>query len=125
MRDTDNQKLADLALLGLLAVAVLTVAVPFLSPVRAFVVFFAVLLVPGAAVLTFLEIERPSTYVALAAVLSLAVCTAGSLALTWLHFWHPLVLAGLLAVGSAALLSTDLSRRLQPRTAHPSTEDRA
>jgi len=122
----DIRKLADAVLLGLLALAVLTVALPFLSPLRGAVVFAAILLVPGGAALTFFDIERPSTYLALAVVLSLSIATLTSLVMVWLNLWHPLVLAAILAIGSAALLGKDLSRRLHPPApSHPSTEARA
>ena len=122
----DARRLADVLLLGLLALAVLTVALPFLSPLRSAVVFAAVLLVPGGAALTFFDIERPSTYLALAVVLSLTIATLTSLVIVWLNLWHPLVLAAILAAGSAALLGIDLSRRPHPPTPiHPSTEARA
>jgi hypothetical protein len=59
-------------------------------------------------------------------VLSLTVATLASLVMVWLNIWHPLVLAAILAAGSAALLGIDLSRRLHPPTpSHPSTEARA
>jgi hypothetical protein len=100
---------ADVWLLALTAAAAL-VAVVSVQPARPLLVAMAACLVPGAAVLTMLPTPDRLTYLALAVGFSLALEVAGSLALAWLHWWHPEALGIALVVGSAGVLTSDLMR---------------
>jgi hypothetical protein len=99
----------DVALLGLCGLAALAIA-GALGPARPVVVLLAALLVPGGAMLTLLEVSEPLSAAALAVGLSLALEIAGSLAIVWTTFWHPVVLALALGAASVALLVRDLVR---------------
>ncbi len=107
----------DIALLGLCGLAALGIA-GALGPARPFVVLLAALFVPGGAALTLLEVSEPLSAAALAIGLSLALEIAGSLAIVWTTFWHPVVLALVLGAASVALLTRDLAR-LAPRLSRP------
>lgn len=99
----------DLVLLWLCALGALAVA-GLLGPARPFVVLVAALSVPGGAVLTRLNVDNTLTAVAITIGLSLGLDIAGSLALVWSTYWHPVVLAHLLGAGSAILLVWDILR---------------
>ncbi len=100
----------DVALLVLCGLAALAIA-GALGPARPVVVLLAALFVPGGAALTLLDVSEPLSAAALAVGLSLALEIAGSLAIVWTTYWHPVVLALVLGAASVALLSRDLARR--------------
>jgi hypothetical protein len=99
-----------LSLLALLVAAVPLALFGGGTPLRAVVVFAALLLVPGGALLTLLPVGRLPEWLSLAVCLSLAIDVAGSLTLIWSHWWHPEVLAVALAVLSGAALLASLVR---------------
>lgn len=80
------------------------------TPIRALVVFVAMLFVPGGSVLTLLPVDRIPEWLGLAVSFSLAIEVAGSLILIWTQWWHPEVLALVLTVLSGAALLTSLGR---------------
>jgi len=80
------------------------------TPIRAFVVFAAMLLVPGGSVLTLLPVDRIPEWLGLAVSFSLAIEVAGSLVLIWTQWWRPEVLALVLTVLSGAALLRSLGR---------------
>jgi hypothetical protein len=80
------------------------------TPLRALVVFAALLFVPGGALLTLLPVGRIPEWIGLAISLSLAIEVAGSLILIWSHWWRPEILALVLAILSAAALLTSIRR---------------
>ncbi|MCW3038211.1 MAG: hypothetical protein JWM31_116 [Solirubrobacterales bacterium] len=102
----------DLALLGLLAVTVLVVAadVPLARPLA---VLATGLLVPGAAILTRL---RPATDLLVSVGVAIGLSIALEIGLATLAavtgWWHPVLLAAILAAGAAALLAADLRTAL-------------
>ncbi len=108
--DGRTRALGDIALLGLLAAASV-VAVAGAGPLRPFIVFAAICLVPGGAILTRLATGEAITHLALAIGLSLALVIAGSLALAWSGWWHPEALGVTLGAASGLLLGHDLWRR--------------
>lgn len=99
----------DGALLVLLSCAAIVIAIP-VTVLRPPIVLASALLVPGAAVLTRLEIEDPVVGGALAIALSIAIDVLGSLALVWTGWWHPGVLAVTLGAGATVLLVDDMRR---------------
>jgi hypothetical protein len=100
----------DVALLVLCGLAALAI-VGALGPARPVVVLLAALFVPGGAALTLLDVSEPLSAAALAVGLSLSLEIAGSLAIVWTTYWHPVVLALVLGAASVALLARDLARR--------------
>ncbi len=112
--EDSHRLLIDAALLLLIAGGAAAIAGAF-GGARPFVVFVAACLVPGGALLTRLRVGDPAAAVGLAIGLSLGVEIVGSLALVWSGFWHPVLLAAVLGVGSTALIGSDLSPALQRR----------
>lgn len=110
----------DKAMVSLAGAAVVAIAVDMTSALRAVVVFAAVLLVPGAAIVRYLHPNDLPSFLGLAVVISLAAATVTSMALIWLDWWHPLALAVATCVLSCALLLWDIrgiSRTLEKATA--------
>lgn len=106
------------SLFVLLVAAVLLVFLGGDSRTRALIVFAALLFVPGGAVLTLLPVDRLPEWCGLAITFSLAIEVAGSLILIWTQWWHPEVLALVLAILSGAALLVSLGRAR--RSARPS-----
>lgn len=80
----------------------------------------AMLLVPGGALLTRIHLANPAEWVGLAIALSLALETAGCLAMVWSGWWHPEILAVVVAAVSAALIVTDMAKKTaEMRSAAP------
>jgi hypothetical protein len=102
---------------GLLLLAVLAAgAVIFtLDPVRPWLVFAAMLLVPGGAVLTLLDLDDVPMAIGLAIVISLAIDAALATLVLWSRWWHPEIVAGVVGLVCVVLLSDDL-RRLRRST---------
>lgn len=82
---------------------------------RAVLVLATAVLVPGWAVLTRLPRTDLLTSAALAVVISLALEICGSLVFGWVGWWHPWVLAVVLAAASAVLITYDLAGLLGAR----------
>ena len=106
---------ALLALLGLTGVAVAG-DVPVLRPVT---VLLALLLVPGAAVLTRLRVDDLATAAALAIGFSLALNVMLAAALARAHTWEPWVIAVAFGVPATILLAVDLYRATVDQRAAP------
>jgi len=106
-----RRRQADVALLLLIGEATaLNIAAP-VGGARTIVTFLAAVLVPGAAIVTWLDTRDGVQAVALAIGLSLGVDIAVSLAMAWLGLWHPSLAAAGLAAISAIVLATDFARR--------------
>jgi GT2 family glycosyltransferase len=111
--------IVDIALLALIAVAAVAIVVP-VDPVRPFAVFAAACVVPGGALMTRLNVvDDLATAAGVALALSLALLTAGSLALAWVGWLHPELLGLLVGGASGALLAADLRRTLRDPRAQP------
>jgi hypothetical protein len=97
---------------GLLLLTVLAVGAALLAldPVRPWLVFAAMLLVPGGAVLTLLDLDDLPTALGLAVVISLAIDATLATLVLWSRWWHPEVVAGVVAVVCVLLLADDLRR---------------
>jgi hypothetical protein len=97
---------------GLLVLAVLAAAAALLAfdPVRPWLVFAAMLLVPGGAALTLLDLDDLPTVLGLAVVLSLAIDAALATFVLWSRWWHPEIVGGVVGVLCVALLADDLRR---------------
>jgi hypothetical protein len=98
---------------GLLVLLVAAVPMVYFggdSPIRALLVFAAMLLIPGGSVLTLLPVDRLPEWFGLAIAFSLTIEVAGSLILIWTEWWRPEVLALVLTILSAAALLTSLGR---------------
>jgi hypothetical protein len=102
---------------GLLLLTVLAAgaAILALEPVRPWLVFAAMLLVPGGTVLTLLDLDDLPTAIGLAMVISLAIDATLATLVLWSRWWHPEVVAGVAGVVCVLLLSDDL-RRLRRST---------
>ena len=106
---------ADAGLVALIAAAVAVALAPAPAGIRIAVMLVAACLVPGGAVVRYLQLEFGASWVAIAAAVSLALEVAGSLALVWTGWWHPEVLAIGLGAASALLIVVDWSRpRAEP-----------
>jgi O-antigen biosynthesis protein len=106
---------ADAGLVALIAAAVAVALAPVPTGVRIAVMLVAACLVPGGALVRYLQLEFGASWVAIAAAASLAVEVAGSLALVWTGWWHPELLAIGLGAVSALLIVFDWSRpRAEP-----------
>jgi hypothetical protein len=108
-----RRALVDLALILLVMCAAVAAAIP-IGTVRPFLVFAAALIVPGAALLTLMDVREPLLAVAVAVAVSIAIDIVGSLLFVWTDFWHPAALAIALAAVSVGLLLGDIRRRAQP-----------
>lgn len=95
-------------MLALTVGALLAVVVSVPTPIRWPIVFAAVVLVPGSAILTLIPVNDVGAHLGLAVALSLAVGVVGSTVTLWLGWWHPLLLAAAIAVASGAALILDL-----------------
>jgi glycosyltransferase involved in cell wall biosynthesis len=106
---------ADAGLVALIAAAVAVALAPAPAGIRIAVMLVAACLVPGGALVRYLQLEFGASWVAIAAAVSLALEVAGSLALVWTGWWHPEVLAIGLAAVSALVIVVDWSRpRAEP-----------
>lgn len=102
-----GRRTVDLALLALLAAAAGAVAAD-LPVLRPLLVLGAMLLVPGAAVLTRLRVPDALSGVALAIGLSLALDALLAAALAAVGLWDPLVAGAVVAGAAALVLAADL-----------------
>lgn len=100
----------ELALLGLLLIAPLTIALPMPQVIRVLVVLAAVMLAPGAAAVARLPFSQVGVYVAVVIAVSMAIGVAGATVSLWVGWWHPYLLAGLLGAASFALLVLDVRK---------------
>lgn len=108
--------IADALVLTLaLAAAAADIATASASTLRLVLSGLAALLVPGAAVLLFLRPRELVEAAAAAIGVSLAVEVIGSLILVWAGWFHPVVLAGAIALPSGIALAWDCWRCLLPR----------
>lgn len=107
-----RQRIAvDVALIGLAVAAVALVATAPGGPARPIVVFFAMVLLPGASILTVLPVrDRPSA-LALAVVLSLAIDTLVSVVLVWSTWFEPIIAGAVVLASCVLLLLLDLRRQ--------------
>ncbi|WP_462188178.1 hypothetical protein [Frankia sp. CcWB2] len=94
--------------LGLICLVVLPLAVA--GGLRAAVIVPAMLLLPGAAALSFVAINERALWVGLAVCVSLAVEAVVLCVLLWLRLWHPTVVAAVLAVLSMAVILRNAAR---------------
>lgn len=97
------------ALLSTIALLV-TVAVGIQGAVRILLALAFVTLVPGWAILGGLAVQDCIRRMVLAVPVSLALCAAAATISLWLHAWRPMVLFGVLALGSMALIAWRLAR---------------
>lgn len=104
-----------LLLLLALAAAVADVVAPAGSSLRLVLSGLAALFVPGAAILTLLRPRELLEAATTAIGLSLAVEVIGSLVLIWAGWFHPVLLAGAIAVPSGIALAWDFWRCLTAR----------
>jgi hypothetical protein len=96
-------------LLGLGCLAVTLCLLNASAPLRALGLLVAACLVPGGAMLTFLQVDGVTSLLAIAVSLSLSVEIAGSLAMVWTHWWHPIGFAVLIGTLAAILLIVDVA----------------
>lgn len=101
---------------GALLLLTLAVAVACAGQVnttaRLLLLLLAACLVPGGALLTVLPVADLLLWCSLAVALSLAIEAAGTLAMIWSGFWHPVAWALVLAALAAGALGLDLWRKL-------------
>lgn len=110
---------AELVLAAFGVVAAVLVAVDAPGAVRAVVVFAAVLLVPGWAVLRRFPAIEPAARLVFTVVGSIVVFTLLSLVMVWTGVWHPRAVAVVVLLAGAGLI---LRRPLVPlATAHSHT----
>jgi hypothetical protein len=105
-----RQRNFDIFVLCVTQLAIFVVAIGLEGPVRYLIVLLAAILVPGAAVVSRLQLRETSAYLALTVAISLAVCTVGAMAMVWGGFWHPLIFGTVLALASTAVLVYDVWR---------------
>lgn len=107
-----NQRLrvVELALIAVGIGAVLVVASGITGPLRILFVAPALLLLPGAAIVSRLGIDTVATGLGLTLALSLAVSTAGMMFLLAINWYQPFLLAALLALASLGVLALDVRR---------------
>ncbi|WP_256787864.1 hypothetical protein [Frankia sp. AvcI1] len=94
--------------LGLICLVVLPLDAP--GGLRAVVILPAVLLLPGAAVLSFVAIRDKALWAGLAVCVSLAVEAVVLCVLLWLRIWHPDAVAAVLVVLSVAIIVVNARR---------------
>lgn len=105
-----DQGRVDLACVALAVLAAVTVATGMHGPVRWILVAAAVLVVPGASLVSLLPVRDVWAYAGLAIALSLAVSTLGATVLVWIKWLQPGALGTALAVASCVLLLLDYRR---------------
>lgn len=98
----------DVVMLILTAGALAAIVVDASGPIRWPLVFAAVTLVPGSAIMSRIPVNDVGAYLGLAVALSFAVGVVGSTLTVWIGWWHPLVLGGLIAVASCVALALDI-----------------
>lgn len=103
----------DVAALVTTAALMVTMAFGVQGAVRELLALAFITLVPGWAVIGRLALEGGIRRIALAVPVSLATCTAAATTMLWLHAWRPIVLFGVLALGSAALINWTLTTPLR------------
>jgi uncharacterized membrane protein len=113
--DAVRRQLFDLVMLCLLEVTVILVAFDVAAPLRAVLVVASVLLVPGAAIVAWLDVDDLATFLSLDLAASVAVAVVLGAALLWFRWWHPLVPAAVLATVCTAVLLLDIIRITQKR----------
>lgn len=92
-----------LAVFGLVAAALVVIDVP--GPVRAVVVFAAVILLPGWTILRRLPSLELAARLILTVVGSIVVMTLLSLAMVWLGVWHPRGVVTLILVATSVTIA--------------------
>jgi hypothetical protein len=95
-------------MLALAGSALLAIVVGAPAPIRWPVVFAAVVLVPGSAIMTLIPVNDVGGWLGLAVALSLGVGVVGSTVTLWLGWWHPLVSAAAIALASCVAFVLDL-----------------
>jgi uncharacterized membrane protein len=111
-----GREIVDGLLLALaLAAAVADIVAAAGSTLRLVLSGLAALFVPGAAILTLLRPRELLEAAATAIGLSLAVEVIGSLVLIWAGWFHPVLLAGAIAVPSGIAIASDFWRCLMAR----------
>jgi hypothetical protein len=103
-----NRRWFDIAMLAVAVCATVAVAVGLEGPLRSVVVFAALILVPGAAVVPYLQIRDLSQFLGLTIAFSLGVGVIGAMILASLGWWHPVVLGALVVVASCVSLGWDI-----------------
>jgi hypothetical protein len=98
---------ADAVLLTLLAVAGLAIAGD-IAVLRPLAVLLALLLVPGAAVLTCARVDDPASRAGIAIAMSIAIGALLAAALAQAHMLDPWRFGVLLAIPAAMLLALDI-----------------
>jgi hypothetical protein len=90
---------------GVVALALLAVLAAFVAPqpARAVIVFAAMAIVPGAAVMLRVPSTDAATALGLTVALGLAIDTLASLFMVWTGWWYPV--AGAAVVGTISVLS--------------------
>ncbi len=103
-----NRRWFDIAMLAVAGCATVTVAAGIEGPLRSVVVFAALILVPGAAVVPYLHIRDLSQFLGLTIAFSLGVGVIGAMIMATLGWWHPFALGALVAVASCVSLGSDV-----------------
>jgi hypothetical protein len=109
--DPDVRRLVDLALLVLIAAAFLVSISGAAGLLRPVVVLAAALTAPGAAIVARLHLGQLAYAVAITIGISLSVDVLSSLAMVWLPWWHPVVVAAAIGALSVFLLARDFVGR--------------
>jgi hypothetical protein len=101
---------ADCALLALAALAATGTLAPGSGLLRPLLVLLAACVVPGAALLTRVEVHDLLEAAGLAVAFSLGVEGAGALAMVWTGWWHPLAWGLTLLAAACSMFLLDLRR---------------
>lgn len=100
-----SARTGELVLVVLGVVAAVLAAIDVAGPVRTVVVFVALLLVPGWAMVRRVHPLEPAVRFVLTVIGSIGVLTILALAMVWSQFWHPRVVSIVVLVVAAALIA--------------------
>lgn len=114
-RPATNARLRVAATSALLALTLSAFILILLSPggpARPLAVFLTAIFLPGAAVLTRLDVRDPFAALGLTVAISVALVGLCSTAMVWIGWFHPYVVAAIVAATAVAVLVMDLASRL-------------
>ncbi|MBL7501410.1 hypothetical protein I6A84_36550 [Frankia sp. CNm7] len=112
MTDTRIRVALHAGLVAVFALAAGLAAMDVTGPVRLVATLVAVVLLPGAAILTRLRTADLAVWFGLAMALSLAVAIVASLLMVWTRQWYPVASGLALGTLSALVLLDDIRRAL-------------